>query len=95
MDPSDRNCGNYDWRHIWSHLGSLLRNAFIEVVLKKEEARIEKNLKMAKGHTDDDVAYDEEGRASLNEDDKNNNIHKPLRICLIFKGFSYQNIYIN
>ena len=25
---------------------------------------------MAKGHTDDDVAYDEEGRASLNEDDK-------------------------
>ena len=42
---------------------------------------------MAKGHTDDDVAYDEEGRASLNEDDKTINIHKPLRICLIFKGF--------
>ena len=37
---------------------------------KEEEARIEKNLKMAKGHTDDDVAYDEEGRASLNEYDK-------------------------
>ena len=49
-----------------------LRNAFIEVVLKEEEARIEKNLKMAKGHTDDDVVYDEEGRASLKEDDKNN-----------------------
>ena len=27
---------------------------------------------MAKGHTDDDVVYDEEGRASLKEDDKNN-----------------------
>ena len=50
---------------------------------------------MAKGHTDDDVVYDEEGRASLKEDYKNNNIDKPLRILLIFKGFSYQNIYIN
>ena len=27
---------------------------------------------MAKGHTDDDVVYDEEGRASLKEDYKNN-----------------------
>ena len=42
---------------------------------------------MAKGHTDDDVVYDEEGRASLKEDYKNNNIDKPLRILLILKVF--------
>ena len=73
MDPSDRNCGNYDWRHIWSHLGFAFEERFYRSRSEKEEeARIEKNLKMAKGHTDDDVAYDEEGRASLNEDDKNN-----------------------
>ena len=48
---------------IW---GSLFRSRS----KKEEEARIEKNLKMAKGHTDDDVVYDEEGRASLKEDYK-------------------------
>lgn len=52
---------------IW---GSLFEERFYRSRSKKEEARIEKNLKMAKGHTDDDVVYDEEGRASLKEDYK-------------------------
>ena len=53
---------------IW---GSLFEERFYRSRSKKEEeARIEKNLKMAKGNTDDDVVYDEEGRASLKEDYK-------------------------
>lgn len=54
---------------IW---GSLFEERFYRRRSKKEEdARIEKNLEMAKGHTDDDVVYDEEGRASLKNEYKN------------------------
>ncbi|MGW9857233.1 Na+/glutamate symporter [Staphylococcus hominis] len=54
---------------IW---GSLFEERFYKNRSKKEEEeRIEKNLEMAKGHTDDDVVYDEEGRASLKNEYKN------------------------
>ena len=48
MDPSDRNCGNYDWRHIWSHLGFAFEERFYRSRSKKKKHVLRKILKWQK-----------------------------------------------
>ena len=53
MDYISSNCYCNYCDYLWSHLGFIIRRAYDKRSKKEKRKETEKNLEMAKGHTDD------------------------------------------